>query len=412
MTLISVVLLLYFFADAIYATPGRNTSTVVYSHLVSILAGPSFIPLLWLYFDRLRHKKHFRPIQYIWVLIPVSLFFATFSLTRVMGIDAVANFLERLYSEGPGVASEYKGRLEWDYFWWASAGYRFVVGVEFAVAAVYAVIYLIKHKISFINVWRYFFKGESANVVELQLSTLLIAGLYILLKVFFFKDVFDTHPWVAIAQAVLVTTWYFAFMLCSLLGAKQNVTLVQAQHVMFYNYNSSIKGPIIEIMMEELLDEADQEALLRFRDKAAEKLQMSTITPAEISSVKEKLFSTVAGTWDDSLLARFQSLMVNEKLFLQASLSLGDIAERLHTNKTYISKLVNNTYNLSFPDLLNTLRIDYAEGYILNHPDANQVEIAKACGFSSASSFNNIFKKITGVTPKVWLVANGRDKTN
>ena len=408
LTVLSVILLMYFFADAIYSTPGRNTGTVVYTHLVSILAGPSFIPLIWLYFDRLRHRRRFSPVQYTWVLIPISLFFATFSLTRVMGTDAVADFLGRLYAEGPGVATEYKGRLEWDYFWWASAGYRFVVGVEFIVAALYLLVYLFKHKISFINVWRYFRNGESASVVELQLSTLILAALYILLKVFFFKDVFDTHPWVAIAQAVLVTSWYFAFMLCALLGEKQNVTLVQAQHVMFYNYNSSIKGPIIEIMMEELLDEAEQDALLRFRDKVGENLQLTSLTPGEISSVKEKLFSSVAGSWDDSLLARFQNLMVNEQLFLQASLSLGDIAERLHTNKTYISKLVNNTYNLSFPELLNTLRIDYAEQYLLNHPDANQMEVAKACGFSSASSFNNIFKKITGVTPKVWLVANDR----
>ena len=33
---------------------------------------------------------------------------------------------------------------------------------------------------------------------------------------------------------------------------------------------------------------------------------------------------------------------------------------------------------------------------------ASQEEIAKACGFLSASSFNGTFKRITGVTPKVW----------
>ena len=179
---------------------------------------------------------------------------------------------------------------------------------------------------------------------------------------------------------------------------------------MFYNYNQSIKGPIVEMMMDELLEEAEQDALLRFQEKIGETLHMDQMTPAEMTAVKEKLFSSVAGSWDDSLLARFQNLMVNEQLFLQPSLSLGDIAERLHTNKTYISKLVNNTYNLSFPELLNTLRIDYAEQYLLNHREAKQSEVAQACGFLSASSFNNIFKKITGMTPKVWLVA--RDRQN
>ena len=70
--------------------------------------------------------------------------------------------------------------------------------------------------------------------------------------------------------------------------------------------------------------------------------------------------------------------------------------------------MVNNTYNLGFPELLNTLRVDYAEQYLLSHRDAKQEEVALACGFLSASSFNNIFKKITGVTPKVWLVSADR----
>jgi light-regulated signal transduction histidine kinase (bacteriophytochrome) len=68
--------------------------------------------------------------------------------------------------------------------------------------------------------------------------------------------------------------------------------------------------------------------------------------------------------------------MQEEQLFLQPSLSLGDVAEKLNTNKTYVSKMVNNTYNLGFPELLNTLRIDYAQQYILNHRGAKQDEIA------------------------------------
>ena len=408
LTVMSVVLMLYFGADAIYVYPDRDVRYVVYSHLLSTLTGPSFLPILWMYFDKLRHHRHYSPLQYIWILVPISLFFATLSLTTVIGVDAVAAFLDRLYTEGTSIVPQYKGRLEWYYFWWASAGYRFVVGVEFVGALSYAIYYLIRHRISFVNVWRYFRYGESVRVLELQLCTMIIAGVYMISKVFFFKDLFDAHPWIAISQALLVSIWYFLFMLGGLLGEKKTVTLVQAQHVMFYNYNSAIKGAMVELMMEELLDEAEQDALVRLRDKLGENLQLSSLSPAEIASVKEKLFSSVAGSWDDSLVARFQGLMVNEQLFLLPSLSLGDIAERLHTNKTYISKLVNHTYNLSFPELLNSLRIDYAEQYLLNHPDATQMEVAKACGFTSASSFNNIFKKITGMTPKVWLVSRDR----
>lgn len=97
--------------------------------------------------------------------------------------------------------------------------------------------------------------------------------------------------------------------------------------------------------------------------------------------------------------------MIEGQLFLQPSLTLEDVAKRMGTNKTYVSKMVNTTYKQSFPDLLNTLRIDYAEQYLLNHRDARQKDIAKACGFLSASAFNSMFKKITGLTPKMWLNA-------
>ena len=411
LTVLLIVLAAFFTADAIYANPSGNTYYIAYTHLLSIFTGPCFIPLLWLYFDFLRRRKrHYTVVHYIWILIPVSLLAAAIALTGTLGRDAVAAFLTRLYTDGPDIAREYKGRLEWSYYMWASQGYRVVMILEFIVGFSYVLSFLIKHRISFVNVWRFFRMGESISIVELQLFTMILAALYILSKVFFFKDVFDAHPWVAVAQSVVASLWVILFMHNSLLGEKKFVTIFNLRHVMIYNYNPATKGAVVELMMEELLDEAEQESLLRLREKMGETLQLESLTPGEIASVKEKLFASAAGAWDDNLFTRFQSLMVNEQLFLQPSLSLQDVAERLHTNKTYISKLVNNTFNLGFPELLNTLRVDYAEQYLLSHRSAKQSEVAKACGFLSASSFNNVFKKITGVTPKVWLASN--DKSN
>ena len=114
----------------------------------------------------------------------------------------------------------------------------------------------------------------------------------------------------------------------------------------------------------------------------------------------------MSSAWgEDRMLANFQKLMRDEQLFLQPRLSLDDVALKLGTNKVYVSRLVNNAYNLGFPELINILRVDYAEQYILNHGEARQDEIAHACGFLSASSFNTTFKKVTGMTPKVWIAS-------
>ena len=111
--------------------------------------------------------------------------------------------------------------------------------------------------------------------------------------------------------------------------------------------------------------------------------------------------------WEEgSLLAQFRSLMVDKKVFLRPKLTLDEVADELHSNKTYVSKMVNNTYGVSFPELVNTLRVDYAEQYILSHREAKQSEVALNSGFLSASAFNTVFKKVTGVTPKVWMASN------
>ncbi len=106
---------------------------------------------------------------------------------------------------------------------------------------------------------------------------------------------------------------------------------------------------------------------------------------------------------EEDLRMKFEDLIVTEQLFLRQGLRITDIATMLDTNRTYISRLVNNTYNMSFSDYINTLRIDYAEQYLLHNRDAKQSDIAASCGFPNASAFNNVFKKVTGVTPKIWL---------
>lgn len=403
-------LLLYFISDGCYAMPGIPPQWLLYARLLMLGSAPCLIPILWIYIDHLlnRNIHLFRPVQFFWILAPFSLLIAGIVLTEISNKDVVASFLLRLYREGTSIASEYKGTSLWHYYVWTSLFFRIVIGTEFLLAAIHLISSVIKRRFSFSHMWRFLFKGGSVGVPEIQLLNLILPGLFIGLKLFFLKSFLDTHLWFSIFLAVIVTIGYCCLMLGSLLSEKDRVTLIQAKHIMFYNYNPANKKVIIDILMEELLDEASQDSLVRFQEKISERLQDSPEGGTDLSTVKEQLLSAAKGSWDDSLFKKFHALMFKEQLFLQPSLSLADVADRLHTNKTYVSKLVNNTYNLGFPELLNTLRVDYAEQYLLNNPDARQEEVAKACGFLSASSFNNIFKKITGMTPKVWMVSSGK----
>ncbi|MBP5336961.1 MAG: AraC family transcriptional regulator [Bacteroidales bacterium] len=102
------------------------------------------------------------------------------------------------------------------------------------------------------------------------------------------------------------------------------------------------------------------------------------------------------------LTSRFEQLFFEEKAFLEPGLTLQPLAARLFTNKTYLSRLINDTYHLSFPELLNTVRVDYAQRYMREHPGARQDEIARASGFLNAPTFSRVFKRIAGTTPKTW----------
>ena len=102
------------------------------------------------------------------------------------------------------------------------------------------------------------------------------------------------------------------------------------------------------------------------------------------------------------LSTRFEQLFFEEKAFLEPGLTLQPLAARLFTNKTYLSRFINDTYDMSFPDLLNKVRVDYAQHYILEHPEARQDEIARASGFLNAPAFSRVFKRIAGITPKAW----------
>lgn len=104
----------------------------------------------------------------------------------------------------------------------------------------------------------------------------------------------------------------------------------------------------------------------------------------------------------DLLPARFEQLVIAEKAYLEPHLTLRSLAARLYSNKTYISRLVNDRYGMPFPDLISQLRVEFARQYLADHPDAHQDEVARASGFASATTFNSVFTKVTGVTPKRW----------
>ena len=110
----------------------------------------------------------------------------------------------------------------------------------------------------------------------------------------------------------------------------------------------------------------------------------------------------VATSGYDKIMDSFKRYMDNEKGFLNPALTIEEIARVLNSNRTYVSKLVNLYYGMTFRDYLNKKRMDYAKQLMADEPDASLDYISAKSGFQSSTQFIRKFRETEGLTPTVW----------
>lgn len=104
-----------------------------------------------------------------------------------------------------------------------------------------------------------------------------------------------------------------------------------------------------------------------------------------------------------NLLESFIVYMANQQPYLDPDLTVQEVCEELHTNRTYISELMADNFKMSFRDYVGLLRISAAKKLLRDDPNRTLEDIAADSGFSSSSQFVKKFKEITGTTPRAWL---------
>ena len=137
------------------------------------------------------------------------------------------------------------------------------------------------------------------------------------------------------------------------------------------------------------------------------KEQVSSSKQEEASSIEQVSSSkqeevVEGGEIPDSLLPRICQLMEEEKLYLNSKLKLDDVAERLHTNRLYVSTCINNERGCSFSQFVNAYRVEYAQRLLRKHPHKKLIEVSIESGFANEMTFFRVFKSFTGMTPREW----------
>ena len=77
---------------------------------------------------------------------------------------------------------------------------------------------------------------------------------------------------------------------------------------------------------------------------------------------------------------------------------MNSIGKALGYNPKYLSQCLSVLPEISFPTILNSLRVDYAKSLLLKS-NFKIIDIAYECGFESEQSFHRAFLKIAGMTP-------------
>ncbi len=80
-------------------------------------------------------------------------------------------------------------------------------------------------------------------------------------------------------------------------------------------------------------------------------------------------------------------------------ISLDDVAGHVGLSTFYFSKLFKQYMQISFPAYLANIRVKTAAGLLLND-NLSITDCAFMAGFQSTTSFNRVFRDITGYSPR------------
>jgi len=121
---------------------------------------------------------------------------------------------------------------------------------------------------------------------------------------------------------------------------------------------------------------------------------LSEILVQEATSVLNQLCA-LAGK--SNILIKKVYTYINENY--KDNITLQNLADHVHTNSSYLSRLFKNETGSTITDAINKVRLDKAKELLVNS-DLKTYEVAAEVGIPDPSYFSVIFKKHFGISPK------------
>lgn len=105
--------------------------------------------------------------------------------------------------------------------------------------------------------------------------------------------------------------------------------------------------------------------------------------------------------------------MEENKPYLDPELSLQKLARQLGIQANALSRLINDGTGRNFNDFINVYRVQDMMNMLRSGEQKTQtlLGIAFDCGFNSKATFNRAFKKATGLSPREWIIMEGKERS-
>jgi len=100
-----------------------------------------------------------------------------------------------------------------------------------------------------------------------------------------------------------------------------------------------------------------------------------------------------------SILQIVQQKVEEQNLYRNSELTLASLAEEVGVSSHYLSETLNQHSGKNFNQFINEYRVAEVCKQLELESERKLIDLALDAGFSSKSSFNAIFKKLTGKTP-------------
>lgn len=107
----------------------------------------------------------------------------------------------------------------------------------------------------------------------------------------------------------------------------------------------------------------------------------------------------------DELAEKIVAFMESSKPYLNPKLTLNELAQQLQVSPHVMSKTINDSFNKTFFDFINTYRTQAFKEKLEDPSFQNYTFLAVAyeAGFNSKTAFNRSFKRLTGQSPSEYL---------